>query len=47
VQRMYAVGYDLVIRNEKKLSAGKNSWTTIFTEFGKVWLHWLAVFLPT
>jgi len=25
-----------VIRNEKNLSAGKNSWTATFAEFGKV-----------
>ena len=36
VERMCAVGYDLVFRNEKNFSAGKNSWTTIFAEFGKV-----------
>ena len=48
VQRMYAVGYDLVFRNEKNLSAGKNSWTIIFAEFGKVFIPLTgSFFLPT
>jgi len=44
VQRMYAVDYDLVFRNEKKLSAGRNSWTIIFAEFRNVCIPFTASF---
>ena len=44
VERMYAVGYDLVFRNEKNLSAGRNSWTIIFAEFRNVCIPFTASF---
>jgi len=41
---MSAAGKDLVSRNEKNLCACKNSWTTIFAEFGKLCIPFTTSF---